>query len=321
MKEKFRSEQMSAVKSLTRVAKRISFRSFFWADRVGLHILPKYYGTPIPDYKWLRSNLDLWTAPSKMTGIHWNLDEQADWLERVVPPFYSEVSGLTVFREYQNNGWGVGYGQIESQVLHCFVRTFAPKRIIEIGSGVSTGCMLHANALNCLEGKTGSTITCIEPYPSEKLMQCKDVNLLATTAQAVNASIVDQLQEGDLLFIDSSHAVKVGSDVVKIYLEILPRLNPGVHVHIHDIYLPYLYPRDAMEAYFSAQENVLLAALLVNNDRLRVNACLSALHYDRTEQLKQMMADYVPQQGTKGLRAGDGTGFFPSSCWLQTIKS
>lgn len=309
---------MQLTKSLTRVAKRLSFHSFFLGDRFGVHILPKYYGTPIPDYAWLRSNLDLWARPSPLPSIAWNLDEQLAWLKGFCPPYYREVGGLEVFRQYSAAGWGVGYGPIESQVLHCFIRGHNPKRIIEIGSGVSTGCMLNAGRLNAAEGKEAAGITCVEPNPSRALRECKEVKLLPQMAQAVDASLFDQLQAGDLLFIDSSHAVKVGSDVVKIYLEIIPRIRRGVFIHIHDIYLPYLFPRDALEAYFGTQENVLLAALLINNERLKVKACLSALHYDRTQELRSLLTDYVPQQGERGLRTRTQTGFFPSSCWLQT---
>jgi hypothetical protein len=87
------------------------------------------------------------------------------------------------------------------------------------------------------------------------------------------------LSAGDLLFIDSTHAVKVGSDVVRIYLEIIPHLPAGIFLHIHDVYLPYAYPRDVFSMPYWWQETGLLIALLTNNPRLSVLTCLSALHY------------------------------------------
>jgi hypothetical protein len=68
------------------------------------------------------------------------------------------------------------------------------------------------------------------------------------------------MEAGDLLFIDSSHAVKTGSEVLRIYLEIIPGLPAGVYVHVHDINLPYLYSRDALSAYYASQETALCAA-------------------------------------------------------------
>jgi hypothetical protein len=121
------------------------------------------------------------------------------------------------------------------------------------------------------------------------------------------------------LFIDSSHAVKTGSEVLRIYLDIIPALPAGVHIHIHDINLPYEYSRDALSSYYASQETALLLALLTDNPRLSVQACLSALHYDRAEQMHALLPDYLPQANQDGLPAPDaGPAHFPSSIWLLT---
>jgi hypothetical protein len=102
---------------------------------------------------------------------------------------------------------------------------------------------------------------------------------------------------------------------VKIYLDFLPRLQPGVLIHIHDIYLPYAYSIDVLSNYFDWQETTLLAALLTGSRRFAIQACLSGLHYDRRTELQGILGDYQPQRDTDGLR--DGTeGHFPSSLWL-----
>jgi hypothetical protein len=135
----------------------------------------------------------------------------------------------------------------------------------------------------------------------------------------VPLDLFDTLQAGDLLFIDSSHAVKTGSDVVRIYLEIIPRLAAGVTVHIHDIYLPYVYPRDALLSFFEWQETVLLAALLTGNPHLEVLACLSALHYGQPANLAALLPDYQPQANDQGLAVPAAPqGYFPSSFWMRT---
>jgi hypothetical protein len=216
--------------------------------------------------------------------------------------------------------WGQGYGPIESQVLHCFIRKWKPSRIIEIGSGVSTMCMLHAARMSHEEGTSLPEITCIEPFPSAALRRLKaDVRLIPELCQTIPPPVFAGLSSGDLLFVDSSHAVKVGSEVIRIYLEIIPTLEPGVLIHIHDICLPYLYPRDALLKPFAWQETALLLALLINNDRLKVLSCLSALHYAWPKELKQLLSDYEAADGFRGLAlSATSAGHFPSSIWLQT---
>ena len=140
---------------------------------------------------------------------------------------------------------------------------------------------------------------------------------MAVQCQSAPQSLFDELEAGDVLFIDSSHSVKTGSDVVRIYLELLPRLRPGVLVHIHDVFLPYAYPRDTLNTYFGWQETALLTALLTGNRKLWICACLSGLHYDRRMELRNILSDYTPQDDLDGLQAGTH-GHFPSSLWLLT---
>ncbi len=299
--------------------KRLLFRSFLMLDRAGLHVIPKHYYTPVPDMKWLETNRPLWMGRSSLTGIAWDLDAQLNWLKDACAPFYCEVAGLEAYKSFMRDGWGPGYGEIESQILHCVVRRHAPPQIIEIGSGTSTMCMLTAARLNERDGKHASRITCVEPFPSDKLRSLKHVELIKKFCQEIALPLFNGLEEGDLLFIDSSHAVKVGSDVQRIYLEIIPHLRPGVFVQIHDIYLPYAYPRDVFAMPFWWQETALLTALLVNNAKISVLTCLSALHYDRTDQLQEILPDYWPAANVEGLEASPTTsGHFPASIWLRT---
>lgn len=299
--------------------KKLLFKAFSAFDRAGLHVIPKHYYSPVPDFDWLHKHQPLWIGRSSLKGIHWDLAEQFSWLERTCKPHYEEIAGLATYNSFSNNGAGPGYGPIEAQVLHCFLRAHAPARVLEIGSGVSTMCMLEASKLNARDGKRVPEITCIEPYPSEELRGCREIRLVPQLCQEVPSSIFESLSAGDMLFIDSSHAVKVGSDVLRIYLEIIPSLPPGVFLHIHDIFLPYAYPRTVFTRPFWWQETALLIALLVNNSRLSVLSCLSALHYDYTEQLRELLSDYRPALNVEGLPVeNEPEGHFPASIWLQT---
>jgi hypothetical protein len=297
------------------------FKAFLLFERLGVHVLPKNFYTPIQDYHWLKANQELWTERSSLTGIDWDVERQLDWLIEICAPYYPEVAGLEFFNDSAAQGWGPGFGRIESQVLHCFIRSKAPARVIEIGSGQSTVCMLHASELNAREGRAASQITCVEPYPREALRQLTSVTLFKQPCQAVPNSVFLTLRAGDLLFIDSSHAVKVGSDVIRIYLEIIPSLAVGVFVHIHDINFPYLYSRSTLSPYFmhNSQEAALLAALLTGNKRLAVLSSLAALHYDHPLEMKSLLSDYEPQANVDGMWASyPARGDFPHSIWLET---
>lgn len=299
--------------------RQLSFKVFSAFDRAGLHIIPKHYYSPIPDCEWLQKHQELWVGRSSLTGIHWDLAEQFSWLERTCRPYYAEVAGLAAYNSYTDAAAGPGYGPIEAQVLHCFMRTHAPARVIEIGSGVSTMCMLDARKMNARDGKRVAEITCIEPYPSGKLRGSREIRLIPQLCQEVPTSVFKELSAGDMLFIDSSHAVKIGSDVLRIYLEIIPSLPAGVFLHIHDIFLPYSYPRTVFTRPFWWQETALLIALLVNNSRLSVLSSLSALHYDYTKQMRELLTDYRPAPNYEGLPLnGASGGHFPASIWLQT---
>jgi len=299
--------------------KRLLFNAFSLLDRAGLHVIPKHYYTPVPDCAWLEQNKPLWTGRSSLKGIHWDLAAQFQWLKDCCEPYYKEVAGLKSYNSYTRNGSGPGYGEIEFQVLHCFVRRYAPAQIIEIGSGVSTMCMLDASELNRRDRKTVPKITCVEPFPSDSLRKRAEVELIPQFCQQVPLNLFDRLAPGDLLFIDSTHAVKVGSDVMRIYLEIIPHLPPGIFLHIHDIYLPYAYPRDVFTMPYWWQETALLMTLLVNNPRLSVLTCLSALHYDYPEQMQKLLADYRPAPNNEGLAvSASAPGHFPASIWLKT---
>jgi hypothetical protein len=297
--------------------KNQSFKAFMALDRVGVHVLPKHFYTPIADHDWLRNNRAAWIDRASLTGVHWDLDQQLAWLREIATPYYGEVAGLGFFESLAR--YGSGFGPIESQVLHCAVRSLAPPRIVEIGSGASTACMLHAIELNKADGKPESQVTCIEPFPKPQFRNVGNVDHIQELCQTVPSAVFAELRDGDLLFIDSSHAVKTGSDVIRIYLDIVPKLPPGVHIHIHDIYLPYVYPRRALLDYFGWQETSLVLALLTGNAHLAVQCCLAALHYDRTEELQALLTDYRPQRNDAGLMIeGDDALHFPSSLWLRT---
>jgi hypothetical protein len=172
----------------------------------------------------------------------------------------------------------------DALVAYCMVRHFQPRFIIEVGSGFSSLLLGEAAAKN-----SGSTLVCIEPFPQEFLRQGFPVlrSLIEKRVEDVDLDFFSQLASGDILFIDSSHTVKIGGDVNYLFLEVLPRLRPGVIVHVHDIFLPFDYRRDwVMEQFRFWTEQYLLQAFLTFNSEFEVLMANAYLNHYHEEDLK-----------------------------------
>ena len=162
------------------------------------------------------------------------------------------------------------FGPQDAFTYHAMIREHRPARVLEVGSGFSTLIAARAAALN------GSTqVTCIEPYPTDThntyLRTEAGFRLIEKPVQQVDLGLFTSLTTGDILFIDSSHVAKPGSDVEFLFFEVLPRIAPGVLVHVHDVFLPRGYTNH----YYLDQnrhwnENYLLGALLLENPRWEV---------------------------------------------------
>ncbi|MEJ2887937.1 class I SAM-dependent methyltransferase [Actinomycetospora aeridis] len=293
-------------------------------ERAGVRVQPVHYYSEVPDRRGLRTERASWARRVEIVGLTWSLDEQLAWLRSVCEPYAGEAAGLELWRGLGTDR-GPGYGPIESVVLHSVVRSLAPARLVEVGSGVSTVISRHAADRNAAEGRGTTTITCVEPHPRDALRALPGVEVVARRAQDADDAVFAALGAGDVLFIDSTHTVRTGSELARLYLEVIPRLAPGVVVHIHDVVLPYLHQPDVLDSVFDWQESTLLAALLTDNPRLRVLACESALHHDRPDELAALLPDYRPRALHDGLYVDDGVGgdgrrrHFPSSIWLERV--
>lgn len=153
--------------------------------------------------------------------------------------FFKKQAQAKNFRYKSNNGW---FDDGDAGLLHSMILEYKPKRIIEIGSGFSTCVMLDTNEY-WLDNKI--EITCIEPYPHrlmENIRKNEKIEIRNEYVQHVPLEVFDSLEANDILFIDSSHVVKAGGDIIWEYFHIIPRLKDGVIIHIHDIIYPFTYP-------------------------------------------------------------------------------
>lgn len=240
----------------------------------GFHLLPKHFYLPIPDDT---DELDtFWSKPSEMVGVDMNEDAGIEVMETIAPRYLPEFRAIFPIDGpleppgfYLING---GYMAIDAHVYYCLIRHHKPRRIVEIGNGNST--LLAIAASNRNEEETGlrPKLTSIDPYPWPMFKQGYPGldDLLIKRVQDVPMSFFEQLEEGDMLFIDSSHVIRSGNDVHYEFLEILPRLKSGVLVHVHDISLPKPYPKVYYDNRLYWNEQYLLQAFLAFNDRFEV---------------------------------------------------
>jgi Methyltransferase domain len=298
--------------------KKLLHSIFLLSQRVGMSVLPLHFYSSIPNMRELVGRID-WRKPRSMHGlmvrtIPDQLALLSEILNAIIPAAGRDLHGEAVVK----NGFD-GYGVIESDVLAALVATRQPQRIVQVGCGVSTAILLLAADFAGYRPK----ITCIDPYPTDYLKRLQAegrITLIAEPAQEVDIELLTALKTGDLLFIDSTHTVKVGSEVNRLVLEVLPRLAPGVMVHFHDIYFPYEYPRNFLSSdLFFPGETTLLYAYLLDNPNFRVDICMSMLHYAASAELKKLIVKYDPQNNNDGLISLGGQ-HYPSSIFLSRLS-
>ncbi len=305
-------------RALKTLAKRGWHRSFRLLQRTGINLLPEHFYSAVPNLADLERRTD-WRKPRSMHGIAArDIDDQVALLGSWLSPHADILRSRSVHRDaFVGGGADGGYGEIEAEVLFGFVATNRPRRITQVGCGVSTAICLAAAE----RAGYKPDIVCLEPYPSAYLREAAQkgaIRLVAQFAQTLDYDIIADLEDGDLLFIDSTHAVKPGSEVNFLIHEVLPRLKPGVWVHFHDIYFPYDYTRDTLDGdMLFPQESTLLYAFLTGNSHIRVEASLSMVHYARPDALRALIPKYEPNRQVDGLRA-EGGRHFPSAAWLRT---
>jgi hypothetical protein len=215
------------------------------AEAVGLVIGRKAdYHNPLPSEFELRRTRARWDRPSALRGLDCDLEAFRQRLTALMSRYYSEFRDLPPFAELAGRGFGHGFPHLDALILYAMVRDLKPKRYLEVGCGLSTYYASLAARRNAAEGRS-ATITCIEPYPFPALSTVEGIQLLNAPVQEIPLDTFSTLGAGDILFIDSTHVVRIDGDVPYLFLEVLPALKPGVQVHIHDIPFPYNTPYPA----------------------------------------------------------------------------
>ena len=251
-----------------------------------------------------------------MHGIASGVDAQLAWVDRCTEPFRANLGGFRIHRAaLAMNGSTEGYGEVEAEFLYCFIRAIRPRRIVQVGCGVSTAvCLIAAQ-----DAGYRPQITCIEPYPTDFLRRegaAGRLTLVAQKAELAGLDWIGGLAENDLFFVDSSHTLAPAGEVNFLILEALPRIAPGTYAHFHDIPFPFDYASDTLSsALFFQHESALLYAFLQMNAEFEIAASLAMLHHQRLADLQRIFPDMKPGKFQQGLAVGEG--HFPSSIFLR----
>jgi predicted O-methyltransferase YrrM len=216
--------------------------------------------------QWIRR------GPSAVRGIDRRGNEQRALLDRLAPSYCDlpfRDNPLDGLRYYYNNPF---YGAADGILLSLLIRHLQPARIVEVGSGFSSAVMLDTIDRFV---RVRPKITFIEPNADRlrKLLRAGDASncvIMETPVQDVTLDTFTALQADDILFIDSSHVSKAGSDVNFLLFDVLPCLRPGVWIHIHDIATDFEYAHDAVRSGIGWNEAYIVRAFLSFNSAFRI---------------------------------------------------
>lgn len=291
-------------------------------ERLGFNIsrTSDYY-SPLATESKIKKNVSRWNKASSMAGIAYDVENYKALLKELVSKYWVEFNALPNYEENKSIGFGPGYTELDALVLYMMIRNIKPKRYFEVGSGLSTYYCSLAAKENAKNGES-LKIKCIEPYPFERLYSIQNIEVIQDEVQNAERNLFLELETNDILFIDSSHVVKIDGDVPFLYLEILPVLKKGVIVHIHDIPFPFNTPYPAEQWVLGKtktspnwpmywNEAMLLQAFLMFNNSYEIVMSAPLIRYYDEEFLKNNIPLY------KSIEQEPNTF---SSIWLRRVN-
>lgn len=274
------------------------------------------YYSPLSTTADLKSTMKRWNRPSALKGVDYDIEKMKARLSLGLGKYLNEFMALPSYAELQNIGYGIGFTHLDAFTLYMTIRQLKPKRYIEVAAGLSTYYCSLAAEKNASEGYP-LAMTCIEPYPYDKLYEIPGIKIIAKQVQDIDLSLFQQLEDNDVFFIDSSHMAKIDSDVPFLYLEVLPTIKVGVVVHIHDVNFPYNIPYPPTQWIFNQiwpmlwNEAMFVQAFLCFNTRFIIEMSTPLIRYFDEPFLKSNIPFYeTVEQNPNGF----------CSIWLKRIS-
>lgn len=268
----------------------------------GIYPIQNHYYEPLFDDGLLHRPLG---QKRSLPGLDLNLEIQLEWLSKL--SHISEITDIPYEGEqgslHRKNGT-FQPGDIDA--LYGMLRLLKPKRYVEIGSGNSTLVALRAVAQNAAEGMP-CEVTCVEPFEMQWLERT-EARVIRERVELLDTSLVQEMESGDVLFIDSSHMIRPQGDVLFIFQELIPAVPPGVIIHIHDIFTPRDYPEKwIVKKRLFWNEQYLLESFLTFNDEFEVLLATNMLCHDHFSEIVKVF----------DLLAQDPNSFRPTSFWIR----
>lgn len=263
--------------------------------RMGIFPIRDHYYEPQFDFSRPRVPF---SSDRHLPGIDWNVSGQLAWLDRF-GSLSRELEDLP--REepqpldyYLDNE---AFLSGDAEYWYQLIRVLKPRRIIEIGSGHSTLMAMKAIARNREEDPGyRPEHTAVEPYEAGWL-EGRDIRLVRRRVEDLEPAFFAGLGENDILFIDSSHVIRPQGDVLFEFLEVLPSLETGVVVHIHDVFSPRNYPAEWLQQHVRFwNEQYLLEAFLSHNQTWEILGALNYLHHHHYERLSAVAPFLTPDR-------------------------
>jgi hypothetical protein len=271
-----------------------------------------HFYQPIPDINELE-RLNAWDKVRQLPDHKLSLNDYSNNYTTITSAFATEcvwpIKPTNNPTQYYIDNGTFTFGC--ASTLHCYIRHLKPRRIIEIGSGNSSRVINTALAMNKSKNAISAEYTIIDPYSQINTVtftQCTEI--LKQQIQFIPLEKFKELSAGDILFIDSSHTSKIGSDVNFLILEVLPILNEGVVIHFHDIPMPFEYEKkytinDEFRVFWN--ESYLLEAFLLFNKKFQITIPMAYLQAYNME----LLLNQFPQ--ARGLNFGFCSGSF----WIE----
>jgi hypothetical protein len=248
-----------------------------------------------------------WSRAPYAEGLDFKDPEYLQFLETVCKPRQERYSAFPRKSDVGQGGYfleNIWFGAVDAEVLYCVIDHFRPRTIIEVGSGYSTRLMRRA----IQGGQVGTRLISIDPAPRVEIQSSADEEIRAVVEDVPVSRFTDELQPNDILFVDSSHVIQTGGDVPYLFLEVFPKLQAGVLIHVHDIFLPFDYPKCFVDERWGWTEQYLFHAFMLNNPNY---ATLWPSYY-MWQQHRQAVTNVI---------GADAPLRDPSSFWIQKLSS
>jgi SAM-dependent methyltransferase/CBS domain-containing protein len=261
-------------------------------QRRGWHLQKNHFYVPLNDVPFLREHPELWTRCKVPAGIDWHLDDQLRLLERLAA-YAGELEGVPDGPPARSGRFVWENGSLargDAYAYYGLIREQKPRRVIEIGGGWPTLLLGRAIA----ENKQPCKVTLIDPAPNLELLGDlpRSWDMIESPVQLVDPGLFEELERGDVVFYDGSHSMRTGGDVNWVFFDILPRLAPGVWIHVHDLFWPWDYPpKWVLDEGYSFNEQYLVQAFLMGNSAYRARLAMSMLAAVRRPELRALLPE------------------------------